>query len=352
MSAQSEINAQQLDIHINVSFDVLQGALRLGAKEAPERFEVPVGNLVVLSYGHEFYEISGWPEVYFAGEVVQRDPLRKGVPCWAVLLSEFPGRVDIQGRRALAGISRSAEDQASIHISFYIRLKDPILLLRRTGGKWNTESDRNNFNNRIQEDIKNWLRGFLDRDIQIWSGDKQTVLETIFSELNQFLRQNGLEIDIENAASAIIFIRHYPSNLYEIAVQFAKAERLLRYLAQIGENIAQKTGFSDREINIIMKSEERDGVALFQNLRKSPPSVKTQTAKWLDESGMAEAASFLRETVSSNQAKEIELSEQIVFYAIRNPLLTQGEWLKEASQHPITRFERLDRKIRSASISS
>jgi len=346
------MNQKEASLDIKVDLDVIQIAFNPGRRG----FRVPVGSVVVLSYGHGFTDASGLPEVYLAGEVVRCDPLRKGVPCWAVLLKEFPGRVDIQAKRVLAAISRSEEDPASIRMSFYVRLHDPILLLRRTGGKWEKEDDRRAFNERINTDVRDWLKALLERDLQIWSGDERDVLGRIFSELNEFLLRMGLCVDTTDggtATSAIIFTRHYPSALYDLAFQFAQAERLLRYLHQRGANIPQETGLTEEEVSVIIKSEERAGVALFQILMAASPSVKKQIAQWLKRSGMLETASFLEEALSNKyQEREIKLSEQVLLSAIRNPWLTQGEWLKEMSESPVTRLQQIERRMRSISVGS
>jgi hypothetical protein len=346
-------NVQQSLMEIKVNLEVLQEAFRLGVRGAPRQKEVPVGHVIVLSYGYEFVDVSGWPEVYSAGEIVRHDPLRRGVPCWAIQLSEFPGRVDVQARQVLAGISRSEDDPASLRMSCYVRLHDPILLLRRTGGKWEKESDRKAFNERVNADVRDWLQALFDKDLQIWSGDEQDVLKRIFSELDEFLRRIGLRVDtIDEGAitSAIIFVRHYPASLYDLAFQFAQAERFLRYLHQQGEDVRQKTGFADEEIGMIIRSQERAGVALLRALMGAPPDVKRQFSRWLKSSNIPEAASFVEEILSNKyQEREIKLSEQVLLSAIRNPWLTQGEWLKEMTESPMTRFQQIERRIKRIS---
>jgi len=345
------MNQKEASLDIKVDLDVIQIAFNPGRRG----FRVPVGSVVVLSYGHGFTDASGLPEVYLAGEVVRHDPVRKGVPCWAVQLSEFPGRVDLQARQVLAAISQSEDDPASIRISFYIRLYDPILLLRRTGGKWEKEADRAVFNERIQADVENWLRALLDRDIQIWSGDERDVLERIFSELDEFLRRMGLRVDTTDGGTetlAMIFTRHYPPALYDLAFQFAQAERLLRHLFQQGANIPQATGLSEEDVHRIAVSEDRAGTALFRVLMDAAPGVKEKIAQWLEASGKREAASFIKTLYKKYQEREIKLSEQVLLSAIRNPWLTQGEWLKEMSESPATRFQQIERRVRSIPVGS
>ncbi len=336
---------QKANLDIKVDLDIILSVFKLGGKGFP----VPVGSVVVLSYGHVFTDAVGLPEVYLAGEIVQRDPKRKEA-CWAVQLSEFPGRVDLHARQVLAAISQGENDPASIDMSFYIRLYDPILLLRRIGGKLEKEADRASFNERIKADVENWLRALLDRDIQIWSRDERDVLGRIFSELDDFLGRMGLRVDTTTggpATSAMIFTRHYPPALYNLAFQFAQAERLFRHLFQQGVNISQATGLSQDDVQRIAGSQERPGTALFSVLMDAAPDVKEKIAQWLESSGKREAASFVKTLYKEYQEQEIKLSEQVLLSAIRNPWLTQGEWLKEMSESPVTRFQQIEHRLKS-----
>ncbi len=347
--------AQQTLPEIKVNLEPLLDIHRLGARGKPRRREVPPGQVIVLSYGHEFADAGGLPEVYLAGEVVAPDPLRRGVPCWAIQLAEFPGRVDIRLSRILAAISQGGGDPASITISFYARLYDPILLLRRFGGKWEKEPDCSAFNQRVSEDVKAWLQALLERDIQIWSGDEQDVLGKIFSELDEYLRRIGLRVDTTEggpAASAVIFTRRYPLALYDIAFQFAKAERTLRHLLPRGVNIPKETGLLEEEVRRITGSEERAGVVFFRAVTDASPEARERVAQWMERSGMPDAARFIKTLYKNFTEREIKLSEQVLLSAIRNPWLTRGEWLKEMSESPTTRFQQIERKRKSLPVGS
>ncbi|MGB9889551.1 MAG: hypothetical protein ACPLTQ_07790 [Anaerolineae bacterium] len=344
------MNQQRTASEIRIELEIIQNAFQPGKRGVV----VPVGSVFVVSYGHEFADAGGLPEVCLAGEIVRRDPLRKGVPCWAVQLREFPGRVDIQAQRALAAISRNEDDLASLHLSFYVRLYDPVLLLRRTGGRWEKETDMANSNQRINADVKDWLGALLDQDLQIWSGERESVLGRIFRELDEFLGRIGLRVDTTDggtATSAIIFTRHYPPALYDLAFQFAKAERSLQHLLPKEKTLTQWTGFSEEELRIIVNSEERAGVALFRVLMKASQEVRERVTQWMERSGMADAASYIQTLYKKNYPeREVKLSEQVLLSAIRNPWLTQGEWLKEMSESPETRFQRIERRMRSLQV--
>lgn len=338
-----------------MNLEVLLDIYRLGAKGRPRIAEVPPGQVIVLSYGHEFADASGLPEVYLPGEVAARDPSRKGVPCWAIHLAEFPGRVDVRTHRLLAAISQGENDHASITMSFYVRLYDPILLLRRTGGKWEKQEDRSAFNRRISEDLREWLQALIERDIQIWSGDEQDVLGKIFSELDDYLRRIGLRVDTTEGGSmtsAVIFSRHYPPTLYNLALQFAKAERALQHLLHRTVDFPQEVGLSEEEVRHIAASGERPGVAFFRTVSNASSEMRERIAQWMERSGMPDAASFIKTLYGKFPEREIKLSEQVLLSAIRNPWLTRGEWLKEMSELPATRFLQIERRIKNLPVGS
>lgn len=335
-------------LDVKVRMDVLVHALRLGGRKGdPTSISVPPGHVVVLSHGGELADPGGKPNVYLAGEVATRSRYHKSVPCWALQLREFPGRVDIHARRVLAAISPSDEDQASLSLSFYVRLRDPMLLLRRAGGKWETEKDRDDFNRRLESEVKEWLEALLEQDLRIWSGDTSSVLTSVFQAADDYLRRIGLRVDTTDggeSTSALIFTRRFPSRLYDLAFQFAQGERALRLG---GPSICEKSGIPESEAQAITASSDRAGVALFRWLMGARPEARKQLADWLSQLGMQDAASFIRNLyLGKVKEREVALSEQVLLSAIRNPWLTQGEWLRQASESPLTRFQQIEDKIR------
>jgi len=334
---------------IRLNLEIITNAIRLGGKGAPQRFIVPIGRVIVLSCGSEFADAGGLPEVYLAGERVALSPLRGSVPCWALEFLEFPGKVEIEASQFLPAISRDESDLAHLHISFYIRLHDPVLLLRRMGGKWEREEDRAAFNQRVIEDLQAWLKSLLEKDLQIWSDDESVVLERLFSSTNDYLSRIGLRIDTtagEAPSRAILFMRRYPSALYDLAFQFAKAERLLRHQAQQGAS-PPEVGLPEEAVRRIVSSEERAGVALFQEVVNASPPEREQVARWMEQSAVPDAARFIKTLYKTFSEREIRLSEQVLLSAIRNPWLARGEWLRDMSESPDTRFRQIERRIKS-----
>lgn len=335
---------------IRFNLEVLSGALRLDGRGAPRQLVVPVGRVIVLSYGYEFADTGGLPEVYLAGEIITRNRLRAGVPCWALELLEFPGKVEIEASQFLPEISQSENDRASLYLSFYIRLYDPILLLRRTAGKWEKEEERLGYNQRTAEDLRVWLASLLEKDLRLWSDDEQDVLRRVFTEVDGYLRRIGLRVDTAedgSAATAMTFTRRYPRLLHDLAFQFIKAERLIRRLAERDKPSLQGLGLSDRAIRAIRENDEPAGTALFTTLQEAPPDVKRQIADWLSEQGMQKARSFIQDLEKYSE-REAKLSEQVLLAAIRNPWLTQGEWLRKVSEPPLSRFQQIERKIETS----
>jgi hypothetical protein len=320
---------------------------------------VPAGRIFVLSYDHDTYDQEGLPEVYLAGEVVSKNRLRGDVQCQVAELAEFPGKVSFRVIQSLTAISQTDDDVASLDASFYVRLRDPLLLLRRAGGNWMTERGRATFNEEVREVIRERLGQILTSRIQLWSEDEHQLYEKIFSSLDDGLRRIGLCVDTSNAnapETSIIAVRRYPANLYEIALQFAKAERTIRYMIEVGEHdkLVEQTGFSENDLRDLVVIEAETGVGLLLQLRGASPEMKEKVADWLETQGVKIAAAFVRDLYAEENAQQaIKLSEQVLLAAIRNPMLTMGEWLQRGSDIPqAPLFQRLQSRVERASAST
>lgn len=345
------------NVWIQVDLEIVYNAFVLGRRKGPRQASVPVGRVFVLSHDHDTFDQEGLPEVYLAGEVVSKSRLRGKAQCWVVELAEFPGKVSFRVIQPLAAISQTEDDVASLDASFYIRLQDPILLLRRAGGKWMTEQDRTSLNERVKEDIRERLRQIIASRIQLWSGDERQVYGEIFSGLDGELRRIGLRVDTTGAMEMpIVALRRYPASLYEIALQFAKAERMAQYMIDAGQQevLIEQTGLSQRNLTAIEAASEERGVGLFLVLKDAPSEVKRRMADWLEEQGAKMVATFVRELYSTEPSEqEVKLSEQVLLAALRNPMLTVGEWLQRGSEAPqVTLFQRLQSRLEMVSSSA
>lgn len=342
----NQLQPTEVSPSVEIRCSPILNAFQLGKKGSPRKVSVPVGQVIVLNYGGETADAGGLPEVYLAGEIVVRDPLRGDVPCWAVVLAEFPGKGELRLSRPLSAISVSAEDLATFHLRFFICLYDPILLLRRASGGWEKREDQDKFNKGLEEELQAWLEHYLEgRGVQVWSGDENAVLNGIFSALDEKLRGMGLRVD------DIALHRHYPARLYEIALQFARAESSIGHsFNEDRKQIAHDTGLSEDALMQITKSKERKGVALHRALVDAPPESRKQAAKWLEGHGLSEMSDHLKKLYSGEYSElDIRLSEQVLLSAIRNPWLTLGERLQELSEMPATRFWEVHSQIESAS---
>jgi len=345
------------NVRIQVELEIVYNAFMLGGKGQPSRASVPVGRVFVLSHDHDTYDQEGLPEVYLAGEVVSKNRLWGKAQCWVVELAEFPGKVSFRVIQPLAAISQTEDDVASLDASLYIRLQDPILLLRRVGGKWMTEQDRISFNKRVEEDIQRRLEQVLAGRIQLWSGDERQVYDRLFSGLDGELERIGLRVDTTNAMeTSIIAIRRYPANLYEVALQLAKAGRMAQYMIDAGQQevLLEQTGLSQRNLTAIEAVSEERGVGLFLVFKDASPEAKEKMAGWLEAQGAKIAATFAQKLYSEeHEEREVKLSEQVLLAALRNPMLTIGEWLQKESETPqVTLFQRLQSRLGMVSSSA
>jgi len=351
--AETQLSSEpfQSSPNIQVRLEIIRQTFVLKSKE---RIAVPIGSVYVLAHDHETYDEGGLPEVYLAGEVVRKSPLRKDkTKCWVVELAEFPGRVTFRIAQPLAGISLTGGDTASVEARFLIRLYDPLLVLRRGG--WSMEKEPFEFNKSLSDDLCRFLEKTLySAGIQLWSGDETRVFGRIFSDLDDYLQSVGLRIDTVNpqaVAPSIIAFRRYPQALYEIALQFAQAERTVRHLISAGkrEALTNKLGLSDRDLDAIALGEGRDGVALFRRIITASSEVKPRMITWLKEMGAGLAAVFIDGLMADKHVeRSIKLSEQVMLNAIRNPMLTIGEWLQQEEGEPfrLTRFQRIENRLR------
>ncbi|MFH0960651.1 MAG: hypothetical protein V1897_18345, partial [Pseudomonadota bacterium] len=230
---------------VETRFDVVVDAFMIGGKKQPKRASVPTGQVYVLSHGFETLDQSGFPEVYMAGEIIQKNPNRDDVQAWATVLAEFPGSLRLAARQVLAGISISGEDVAKANFVVPIRLFDPIQTLRRSGTQWMSPIGRKGINLALKEQIEHRIvEFFLDR-LQLWSAEKQEVLANIYAAFTQDLQEWGLTVDTER----ISLIREYPRNIYEIVLEFASAEQaILDGMAADQDSLIQKTGLSPENL--------------------------------------------------------------------------------------------------------
>ena len=328
---------------VQVKLDLLRKVFVLGGRRGVQHAVVPIGSVFVLAYDYETTDEGGLPEIYLEGETVRKDPLRKDARCEVVELAEFPGRIRFYLTRPLVAISRSEEDVATLEAEYVLCLREPIRFLRRARGQWHLGKDPDRVNQEIAQDLERQGEGILHASgLRLWSGDESKVFADVLAALNGYLGQIGL------GAEEVYVKRVYPLYLHEIALQFARVERAIRYEIEVGwsEDLAGQVGFSRKELEQIAASTEQEGATFFEILTRAQPEVKQKAAEWINrEIGARAAADFIKELYSGrHEEREVKLSEQVVRWAIRNPMLTVGEWLEKKPSEP-TLFQRLESRI-------
>lgn len=334
---------------VQVELKILHHALVLGTRKSPRRISVKPGRVFVLAYGYETFDVGGFPEVYLYGEEITKRELRDKAECWAIELAEFPGKIDFSITRRLAAISRTEEDVASVSASYSIRLWDPLKLLRRSGGQWEENHTREAFNQERSEEIEQRLKSILHQSgLRLWSGDEQLVFDEIRSQLDDLLKRTGLRVNFD-----IDVRRRYPRDLYELGLQFRRSEQVIRHESEEGqiEVLTERTGLSSEDLRDIAASSERLGVRLFRVLIQASESTKERASEWLKRERAEMASAYVEELYSGEYSEqEVKLSEQVVRWAIRNPMLTIGEWLQEESPpHRPIPFERRQSRLKTLS---
>jgi hypothetical protein len=309
-----------------IRFDVIPGAFMLGRKKQA-RAGVPTGQVYVLSHGFETVDQNGFPEIYLAGEVVERNSKRKDVDAWVAALNENAGNIRITARQRLAGISLHEEDLAQASFTLSARLQDPIQTLRQSGNKWMILEGRKAINVMLREQIEHRIGEILHDPIQLWSGEKHDVLEVIREGLKQDLKEWGLVINTETVS----LLRQYPQNLYDVVFEFAAAEQAVLDIIALKkfDQLADKTGISSEQMTAIQISAKQSytgGDGLFFAVRDMDASKRNKIISWLKELSKAGAAGFVEQLYSGKHSEqEVKLSEQVLLHAFRNPILGLGE---------------------------
>lgn len=339
----AQVPQQTSNLEVQVQLEIVLQAFKLNRKN-PRR-AVPPGRVYVLQ------SEDGLLELYSPGEVVSLSQLWGKPQCQVIELVEFPGSITLNVTQFLAAISCSEDDVASLRTSFNIRLRDPFTFLKHMSrDNWEEKAIRDNLHKKIDEDIKRRAEALLSSSVQLWSGDERQVYERIFSPLDEELRMFGLCLDttVHAAEPPFLALRKYPANLHNIALQFAIAERTVRYLTAMGsKDLGNQIGLS-KDLKTINAATEEEGLAFFLAVRQNQQEVD-KIAAWLKGQNLQEAASFVENLYSTSgqwSAQETALSEQVILAAIRNPMLTVGEWLRESpGATQLTLFQRLRDRI-------
>lgn len=307
-----------------VEIDLILGVLDLAKSNKP--YVVDFGQVVVAS---QAVDHDGIPEIYFAGEVVERRKYRNNTKSLIWVLKEYPGPISITAQERLSGISRNPSDQAVATFLYHLHIQDPIKLISREADLTSLEG-RQHLNHEVKRLIEEELRSTLNDKIQLWTSNAiGEVSGKLFSRLNAKLDAWGLQVDYNPVSN-----RKYPQQLYEIQLQFRASERYL--FADTLEKklpLLERLGLKPEDWTPmrIFSKQNGEGAGLFDAAknRKNSNGQIARFIEWLgsDEQKALAAANFLKDLYCGNYGKiEIELSEQIVLSTFRNIMLCVGEW--------------------------
>jgi hypothetical protein len=331
---------------VDIDFNLVKDAFSVGHFGSAGYINVPMGEVYV--FGNQSIDDVGFPEVYIGGEVVSSK--NKDKSSMVATLFEAPGEICCIANQWLAGISISKDDPAKTSIRLPIRLHDPRMTLIASRGSWLSQDGRKNMNHDIHEQLRDQFQEILTDPIQIWSSEKQIIKEKIHMALYKYLESWGLRIIPE----LVSIVRQYPKNLYEIVLQFDKAEQFILDMADKDgrEEVLYQSGLTNDELTYIQAASQQSkgisGAGLFHIIKdkvssyseKSEPREKI--IDWLRIHGGANAANYFREISNiysllikpdhdpkrDQGTANIRLSEQVISHAFRNPLIGLGEWLE------------------------
>jgi len=336
------------EVNLDVNFNLIRDTFFVESFRRAGHINVPLGQVFV--FGHEGMDDGGLPEVYLGGETIL--PKQKDKKSLIAALASIPGDVRCLTNQWLAGISVSKEDPARISIAIPVRLYDPQKTLSRTGGSWMTSDGRKNINADIKEELEHQFQEILSDRLQLWSSEKRDILGRIHAVIDKDLDSWGLRALTES----ISVVRQYPRNLYEIVLQFSRAEQYCLDAISSGEtkSILEQINITSDDLTFIETTSKQragsGGDGLFLILRDKlsdldkKPELRDKSVNWLRDHGGASAANYVTEitkiytAISKNDyspdrdpgLEDIRLSEQVILYAFRNPIIGLGEWLETA----------------------
>lgn len=324
---------QAAGLQIDVDVNPLVGVYRIGQRGCPSHVDVQVGRVGVLSHDGDVFGLGGVPEIYLAGETMRKSPFRRKAICIVAELAEYPGVVGVRATQPLAGISLTADDVARAEFRHHVRLEDPIKLLSRQA-EWDRPDGKERLKRAVEDLIRSEVGAAFNDNLRLWSHpDIREVSTDLFAHLDHIVRAWGLRLEGGHGV-----LRKYPPALYEIALQFKAAERdLLDADAEAQPSHLHSLGLERADLLEIQNASSRKGggAGLFLAARKRPTQVQS-FIDWLalPEQGAPDAAGFLRNLYTSGyEAREIELSEQVLLAAFHSPVLGLGEW-SESEEEP------------------
>ncbi|MBI3788418.1 MAG: hypothetical protein HY276_09200 [Ignavibacteriales bacterium] len=334
------------------------------------RYLVQGGTVVLAPRERASLDRDRFPEIYLDGELVSQGDYRGEERCTVFEFTHDVGYFVVRVTRFLPGISMSHNDLSSALFMYYLRIENPLKLReRRPGldeiivlqngagpfssfkrlfgnGKVHSTGQLEKEQQELQESLCYFIQPIvaatLEEDIQLWSAPRVgEVAGTISSRVDDKLKDWGLRL-----RKAVIAERKYPERLNELALEFRQAEQQIADMDRTNRNAwLERVGLKERDwVEMQNYSEKRGtGAGLLIGAKKCRRYIEP-FLQWLmtKEEPAFTAEHFLREIYRErattkragkkvkHEARylhmEIELAEQVLFAAIRNPVLGLGEW--------------------------
>lgn len=275
------------------------------------------------------------PEVYLEGESVILESYGGDDRCQVFDMALETGRFGAKVRHPLAGISITQDDVASISLEFKLRIEDPEKYLSRCADPTSEQGFKI-----LRGDVARFITGYIkatfQEDIQLWSKPKVgQVADIVFARLDDKIKEWGLRL-----RKAVSAERKYPARLNDLVMDFRSTEQEFFDLdLHRREALREEWGFQVAAIAEMQHVSEKGGrgAGLLWIARKHKSHIEP-FLEWLTvkRNPATVARDFLKEIYidQRHSRDDIELSEQLVFSAIRHPVLGLGEWADTELEHP------------------
>ncbi len=301
---------------------------------------VPTGTVVFAPHDRGPSDRDRFPEFYLDGETIVTKQFRRDESRLLFVFARTPGRLAFHDKVYLNGISQTHSDVAAVHLEYDFRVENPKKYLDRNADP-DFEQRRQKIKEQLRFDIHSQVESFWDENNEvIWTAERiANVADLIHSQLDDKLKGSGLRL-----SKAMIARRQFPRNLRELALEFKSAERELVNLQHHKRSALYARlglGMSDW-VRLQSDSQKYDaiGVGLLFAAKRCRNNIQP-FLDWLEERD--EPAPFARKYFEDLYSKvgeahaqgekisgclnhtSVELSEQVLLSALRNPALGIGE---------------------------
>jgi hypothetical protein len=245
------------------------------------------------------------------------------------------GRFGVKVNQPLAGISITQDDVASISLECKLRIENPQKYLESIGNP-TAEHELKILRHDVARFIASEIKTKFREDLQIWSKPKVgQVMDVVFALLDDRLKEWGLRL-----RKAVAAERKYPARLNDLVIDFRTTEQEFFDLDwRLRDALCEEWGFQVTAFAEMQHVSEKSGrgAGLLWIARKNKSHIEP-FLEWLTvkRNPATVARDFLKEIYIDQRPPrdDTELSEQLVFSAIRHPVLGLGEWADTELEHP------------------